>query len=138
MIPSVYMIEKNTPDTPNILKKPDTHLEKPLSPEQELIILLNTNGVEDENTKAKLIAFATQCELEAGFKIKDNPDEFGNANAAQFIVALTMAKLYSQTEKYKDYALESLYELQQGADTVNERLQKDVAGLIEKLEQELK
>ena len=116
--------------------KENQKFENTLSPEQELIVLLNTNGIENEMVRNKLIAYQEQCERDAEAKISANPEENGLANSAQIVAAITMAKLYAQTDKreYKEYALESLYEIKQGEDNLNERIQKEIQELITKLE----
>ena len=110
--------------------------ENALSPEQELILLLNTNGIEDPMVRNKLIAYQEQCERDANKKIEAHPEENGVENDAQTIVAITMAKLYSETSRreYQEYALESLYEIKRGADNLNERLQNEIKTIITRLE----
>ena len=110
--------------------------ENALSPEQELILLLNTNGIEDPMVRNKLIAYQEQCERDANKKIEAHPEENGVENDAQTIVAITMAKLYSETSRreYQEYALESLYEIKRGADNLNERLKNEIKTIITRLE----
>jgi len=116
--------------------KENKKFETVLSPEQELILLLNTNGVEDPMVRNKLIAYQEQCERDANKKIEAHPEENGVENDAQTIVAITMAKLYSETNRreYQEYALESLYEIKRGEHHLNERLQNEIKTIITRLE----
>ena len=53
------------------------------------------------------------------------------------IRGLMMAKLYAKTQKYKEYALESLYDLMDGMEFVNPSLQEEIKTLGKQLQIEL-
>ena len=111
--------------------------EKPLSPEDELVVLLDTMGIDDPAAKAKLVEYAKNGETELARKLKEHSADDHNANTEEMIRGLMMAKLYAKTQKYKEYALESLYDLMDGMEFVNPSLQEEIKTLGKQLQIEL-
>ena len=111
--------------------------EKHLSPEEELVVLLDTMGIEDSRAKDKLIEYAKQGEVEVERYIAEHTEDAGNANTAEVIRGFMMAKLYAKTEKYKEYALECLYDLMDGMQHVSSVLQEEIKTLGKQLQEEL-
>ena len=80
----------------------------------EVLFELNEKGIEDPGTKERLAQFAIQCEQSWETKMPQDP------NTAHLECALELAELYGQTEKYKEYAVESLEELLPGVEAGGE------------------
>ncbi len=93
--------------------------------EQALIQALDAKGIEDQGTKESLSNWAAEQERVFEAKYSDDP------NRAHFECALAMARLYAQTEKYKEYAIESLRELLEGAHTVSETAEQEITELLQ-------
>lgn len=110
--------------------QPDSNLEKSKIQEEAVFNALNEKGIEDPATKELLGQYAAQCEeeCEAAFA--------GDPSRAHFECALKLARLYGRTEKYKEYAVESLEELLMGAGTISEEMEKEIIVLIESLKGE--
>lgn len=75
--------------------------------EQELVNLLNLNGIEDKTAKAILEKFVDQCHHEADAEVAADPKNPEKSNRANIKAEIKIAILYSKTERYKEQARES-------------------------------
>ena len=107
--------------------EPTSNLEQNEVTAELVVQALDAKGIEDQETKELLTKYAIQCENDSE---KKNPQD---PNKAHFESALTLAKLYAKTEKYKGYALESLEELALGAHTISPEAVDEVQALINSL-----
>ncbi len=104
--------------------------------EQQLIEALNTKGAEDPEAKELLKGYVDQCHAEADREAAADPKSSDVSNRANIKADIKIVSLYSKTEKYKDYARESLEETLVAAsqDESTEDLAEEIIRLIENLE----
>jgi hypothetical protein len=94
--------------------------------EAQIIQALDAKGIEDVETKELLVKYASK--LESDFENKNPQDP----NRAHFECTLTLARMYAKTEKYKEYALQSVKELFE-ANTLKEDRDEEIKDLIDSL-----
>ncbi|MFA6514947.1 MAG: hypothetical protein WCT42_01625 [Candidatus Paceibacterota bacterium] len=99
--------------------------------EQQVIDALNTKGIEDPETKALLLEYVDHCHDDADKEARDNPEL---SNRINLLTEIKIALLYSKTEKYKEYAIESLEDIYTAAsqDDLTRDLAEQIGVLINK------
>lgn len=97
---------------------------------------LNRLGIEDPESKELLGKYADQCQVEAESEVASDPENPVVSNRANIKADIKLARLYVQTEKYRDQTKESLDELLlaalQNESTLD--LAQEIEGLLLNLE----
>lgn len=87
----------------------------PTISEQELINLLDMNGIENEETKRHLLKFVDECHHFANIEAAAVPDSKLVSNRANLNAEMKIAFLYSHTTRYHEEAIEAFWSVYDAA-----------------------
>ncbi|OHA62194.1 MAG: hypothetical protein A2556_01030 [Candidatus Vogelbacteria bacterium RIFOXYD2_FULL_44_9] len=100
--------------------------------EQEVVKILNSKGLEDNEARELLVRYVDQCHVEADTEASADPESSITSNRANIKAEIKIAILYSKTENYRDLAISSLEEALMAAvqDPSTQDLAEQIKGLF--------
>lgn len=83
--------------------------------EQEVLELLDTRGLEDEEVRMKLNCYAERCEAEANAQAAADPENLEVSNYANILCQFRLASLYLKSRRYFKEGVRAMMETQMAA-----------------------